>query len=155
MRLRAALLLALLPTAAGCHMPADPQGSYDRIRRTGVLRAGISANQPFTSETGGPEADVVTAFASSLGARVEWTTAAESVLFEGLERFELDVVVGGIDEKNPWAPKLGLTRPYLERDGKRHVIAVAPGENKLLLEFERALKPRAAGIAQRVGGKPL
>ncbi|MEX2272836.1 MAG: hypothetical protein WD690_15295 [Vicinamibacterales bacterium] len=140
---------------AACGVPRDPENSLERIRQTGVIRAGISAREPFTTAAGGPEAEVITAFAQSLGARVEWHHASESTLFEALEKFELDVAVGGFTDDNPWGPKLGLTRPYLEIGNKKHVMAVAPGENRLLLEIERVLRAHAPAVAARVGGKPM
>lgn len=148
----AAILLTLvLPLTAACGMPRDPEDSLGRIRRDGVLRAGITEREPWTPL----EADVVTAFAQSLGARVEWHRASESALFEALETFELDIAVGGFTADNPSAPRLGMTRPYVEAGGKQHVIAVAPGENRLLFEFDRLLRSQAASIAARTGGKPL
>lgn len=141
--------------AAGCGIPRDPEDSFDRIRSTGVLRAGITAREPFTTGSGGPEADVITAFAQSLGARVEWHPGSESTLFEALEKFELDVAIGGFTADHPWGPKLGLTRPYVKAGDKKHVIAVAPGENRLLFEFERVLRAHAPAVASRVGGKPI
>ena len=136
-------------------MPRDPDKTLQRIAQSGVLRAGITARLPWTTDGGGPDADAVDAFARAFGARVEWRRGSESELFEALERRELDIVVGGFTEDNPWGPKLGMTRPYAEADGKRHVVAVAPGENRLLLEFERALRAQAASIAARTGARPL
>lgn len=138
-------------------MPKDPEDTLTRIRETGVLRAGIAPREPWTASSGagGPEADFVTAFAQSLGARVEWRHGSESELFEALETFELDVVVGGFTADNPWGPRLGMTRPYAEAGRKKHVMAVAPGENRLLLEFERALRAHAPAIAARTGTKPV
>lgn len=142
-------------TAAACGIPKDPEDSMTRIRQTGVLRAGITARPPWTTDAGGPEADAVTAFAQSLGARVEWRRGSESELFEALEKFELDLAVGGFTDDNPWGPKLGMTRPYAEADGKKHVAVAAPGENRLLLEFERALRAQAPAITARTGGTPI
>ena len=136
-------------------MPRDPEGSFERIRRTGVLRAGITAREPFTTAGGGPEADVIRDFARTLGATVEWRQGSESALFESLEKFELDVAIGGFTEDNPWGPKLGLTRPYVEAAGRKHVVAVAPGENRLLVEVERVLRAHAPAVAARVGGRPI
>ena len=140
---------------SACGIPRDPEDSLDRIKQTRVVRAGIVEREPFTSATGGPEADVITAFAQSLGAQVEWHRASESTLFEALEKFELDVAVGGFTFDNPWALKLGFTRPYLETGKKQHVIAAAPGENRLLFELERVLRAHAPAIAAKVGGKAL
>jgi len=150
-RAAAIALTILIPLTAACGMPRDPEDSFDRIRRGGVLRAGITDREPWTPA----EAAVVDAFAQSLGARVEWHRASESALFEALETFDLDVAVGGFTADNPSAPRLGMTRPYVEADGRKHVIAVAPGENRLLFEFDRMLRAQAASIAARTGGKPL
>ena len=149
-----ALLLAVSVSSA-CGIPRDPEDSLERVRRTGVLRAGITAREPFTTATGGPEADVITAFAQSLGARVEWHPGSESALFEALEKFELDVAVGGFTADHPWGPKLGLTRPYLKAGKKKHVVAAAPGENRLLFELERVLRAHASAVAARVGAEPI
>lgn len=157
MKVRARVLAIWLVAAAvaGCGMPRDPDDSLDRIRQTGVLRAGITTHLPWTTDSGGPEADAVTAFAQALGARVEWRRGSESELFEALEQFELDIVVGGLTADNPAAPKLGMTRPYAKAEGKKHVIALAPGENRLILEFERVLRANAPAIAARVGAEPI
>ena len=141
--------------SAACGIPRDPDNSFERITKSAVLRAGITARPPWTTGEGGPEAETVEAFARALGVRVEWRRGSESELFEALEQRELDIVVGGFTDDNPWGPKLGLTRPYAEADGKRHVVAVAPGENRLLLEFDRMLRAQAAAIAARTGSKPL
>lgn len=144
---------------AGCNLPRDPEDSLNRIRRTGVLRAGFTVHEPWVRLEGnspaGPEADVVTAFAQSLGARVEWRNGSESQLFEALETFEIDVAIGGFDQANPWAPKLGTTRPYVEVDSKKHIVALPPGENRLLVAFERALRGHAPAVAAAVGGTPV
>jgi polar amino acid transport system substrate-binding protein len=160
---RACAAVLLISTAAvslaGCGIPRDPNDALENIRQHGVLRAGYTKHEPWVTDAGGvptgPEADVVAAFAHSLGARVEWRNDSESRLFEALERFELDVVVGGLTADNPAAPKLGATRPYVEVDKKQHIAAVAPGENRLLMEFERALRAHAPAVAARVGGKPV
>jgi hypothetical protein len=140
---------------AGCGIPRDPGGSLERIARTGILRAGISVRPPWTTDGGGPEADAVEGFARARGARVEWRRGSESELFEALEKRDLDIVIGGFTEDHPWGPRLGLTRPYAEAGGKRHVIAVAPGENRLLFEFDRMVRAQASSIAARTGAKPL
>ena len=145
----------LAAAAAGCGIPRDPEDSLDRIRQSGVLRAGITTHLPWTTDSGGPEADAVAAFAQALGARVEWRRGSESELFEALEKFELDVAVGGFTADNPAAPKLGMTRPYVKADGRKHVVALAPGENRLILEFERLLRAHAPAIAARVGAEPI
>lgn len=124
-----------------------------------MLRAGFTLHEPWVrfegDAAGGPEADVVKAFADSIGARVEWREGSESQLFEALEKFEIDIAIGGFEQSNPWAPKLGTTRPYVKVDDKKHIMTLPPGENRLLVEFERTLRARAPAVAAAVGGKPL
>lgn len=145
--------------AAACGIPRDPEDSLDRVRQTGILRAGFTVHEPWVTTDGaggasGPEAEIISRFAGSLGARVEWRQGSESELFEALERFELDVVIGGLTADNPAGPSLGLTRGYVERD-EQHVIASAPGENRLLVALERAVRAHAPAVAARVGGKVI
>lgn len=157
-RLHRIAVLVLAALVASCGIPRDPEDSLTRIRRTGVLRAGFTEHAPWVTLNGsvaGPEARVVEAFARSLGARVEWTRGAETQLFEALEHFDIDVAVGGFDASNPWMPKLGATRPYVEADDKQHVVALPPGENGLIVAFERVLRAHAADVATAVGGTPV
>jgi ABC-type nitrate/sulfonate/bicarbonate transport system substrate-binding protein len=144
----------------GLYVTLEPQANWkvvlDRVITGELDGSHMLAGQPLGASIGiGTKADLVTAFAHSLGARVEWHNDSEAALFEKLEKFELDVVVGGLTADNPWAVKVGFTRPYVEADGKGHVVAVAPGENRLLVEIERALRAHAAAVAARVGGKPV
>lgn len=161
---RAALAAVVLVSLAalsstGCGIPRDANDALTNIRQNGVVRAGYTTHDPWvTGNAGapsGPEADVVAAFAQSLGARVDWRNGSEAQLFEALERFELDIVVGGLTADNPSAPTLGVTRPYVEVGKKQHIAAVAPGENRLLMEFERTLRAHAPAVAARVGGRPV
>ena len=153
------VLIALSVISLGCDLPRDTSGSLDSIRTSGILRAGYTTHEPWVIEQAGtatgPEADVVSAFAQSLGAHVEWRYGSESQLFEALETLELDVIIGGLTADNPGLVKLGMTRPYIEVDKKQHVAAVAPGESRLLMEFERVLRAHAPAVAARVGGRPV
>lgn len=159
--MRRLITLALAASAvSACGLPRDPNKSVDRIRQTAVLRAGFTEHAPWVTRAEGgraegPEAELVERFAESLGARAEWRHGSESQLFDALEQFELDIVVGGLTADNPSAPRLGVTRPYVERDDKQHVMAVAPGENRLLVALERVLGAHAREIAARTGGKAI
>lgn len=144
--------------AFGCDAPRDPERTLERIRATGELRAGAVSNPPYvvTSSSGvsGPEVATVEAFAAAHGAGVTWVVGAEEDLVERLERFELDVVVGGITEESPRAKKVGATLPLYEAtSGKRHVILTAPGENRLLLALDRAVWSRREQLRRSVGGR--
>ena len=75
---------------------------------------------------GGVEVGLVEAFATSLGAGIEWTEGSEQELFGAMEMGQLDLVIGGIDSENPWSSKVALTHPYLTT---QVVIAAPRGTN--------------------------
>lgn len=145
---RPVVLLVLLSLLLGCaSIPKDPQQTIERVRQTGVLRAGASPSQDLVKVDGdrvsGPEADLVTGFARSQGAQVRWQIGGEEELVEAMEEGELDVLAGGLTTQSPWADTVGLTRAYAQstQRGKRveHVLAVPLGENATLVALERYL----------------
>jgi polar amino acid transport system substrate-binding protein len=158
MRKKLALTIAglLLPLLAGCglQIPADPEGTLERVAG-GTLKAGISHNPPWTetpsgSEPAGTEAELVRSFAAEHDARVEWVAGGESNLIRQLERGELDLVVGGLTKDSPWSKYAALTHPYLETrnaqgDKEQHVMAVRMGENAFMVALEEFLLEDEAG----------
>jgi hypothetical protein len=96
-------------------MPRDPQKTSARVKE-GTLRAGAMVNPPWSwshgHEVRGVEVEAVQRMAAGLGSKVEWTFGSESDLLEGLQAFQLDLVVGGLQGDTPYRPKLGLSRPY-------------------------------------------
>lgn len=131
-------------------IPADPDGTLDRVVTSGELRVGASVQPPYVTvpvapeeDPGGSEVELVDGFAESLGAEAVWVVGGEEDLVRRLEEGELDVVVGGLTAKSPWGSKVALTRPYLtvQEHGKKvdHVLAAVPGENALLSELEHYL----------------
>lgn len=149
MAVAAVLLLVML---AGCSatIPADPNGTLDRVTG-GTLRVGVSPNPPWTDLPNGTEADphgtevrLVEDFAESIKAEVEWVTGGEEALIGRLERGELELVIGGLTARSPWAEKVALTYRYTETTGPEgekalHVMAVPMGENAFLVELESFL----------------
>jgi polar amino acid transport system substrate-binding protein len=133
-----ALALLVLPFSRGAGgFPRDPEGTSDRVHG-GTLRVGLVENRPWVvrenDAPGGIEGDLVRKLAQELGAKPEWHWSGEQAHMEALERFELDLVVGGITKQTPWKKTVGLTDTFFEK----HVWATAPGENafiKLLDEF--------------------
>src|SRR3954451_16104876 len=59
----------------------------------------------------GPEVDLAHLFASRFAARPQWFWGGEQKHMEALRRFELDLVVGGLDDRTPWPKSVGITRP--------------------------------------------
>jgi ABC-type amino acid transport substrate-binding protein len=141
------LLGASLASGCGLTIPADPEGTLERVKGSGVLRAGASPRPGWVeaAPTGprGREVDLVEGFAASLGAEVAWTTGGEEHLVSLLEQGRLDVAVGGVTDQNPWVEKVALTRPYVEveADGttEAHVMMTRMGENAFLSALERWL----------------
>ncbi|WNB86228.1 transporter substrate-binding domain-containing protein [Cellulomonas sp. ATA003] len=143
--------LAAVSSACGAGFPADPEGTLDRVRG-GVLRVGVSADPPWTELPDGTGTDAPTGveptlleeFARSVDAEVAWTVAGEEALVRELEAGRLDVVVGGLTGRSPWAEKVALTQPYVtltnpEGRPEHHVMATPMGENGFLVALERFL----------------
>lgn len=156
-----ASVLALGITLTGCGMyPADPDGTLERVTG-GTLRVGASENGDWVELTGsgstdsqdgtrreqdvqGSDAELVRGFAAKVGAEIEWVSGTEHVLAEELKHGELDLVIGGLDDKTPWVQHGGLTRVYAESRNSRgsrqlHVMLVPMGENAFLLELDKFL----------------
>lgn len=143
------LILVLTVLLAACTtVPADPEGTLDRVRG-GILRVGVSPHEPWTvigtgSEPAGLEVDLVRAFAASQRARVDWRVGGEEALMTQLKGRELDLVVGGLTSDTPWSNHAAITRPYAEGPDpagkvRERVMAAPMGENAFLLELERFL----------------
>lgn len=152
LRLAVALALTLPMWACGA-VPRDSHGALDRIRG-GVLRAAVVEHPPWTVVDGravsGTEAQLLDAWASQLGARVEWRPGALDELVEALHRREVDVLAAGLHQNTPYAPRLALTQPYAEtKDAhgttQRLVLAVTPGESALLFNLDQFLAARGRG----------
>ena len=153
---RVTLLATVVTTLfAGCgvSIPTDPEGTLERVSG-GTLRVGVSPNPPWTVTSGnaqptGSEVDLVTEFAASLPAQVQWTVGGEEPLIKALERGELDLVIGGLTSDTPWTEHAGVTKPYGEATdpaGERVelVMAAPPGENAFLLRLEKFLLTRGS-----------
>lgn len=148
----AALALAL----AGCGLtvPSDPDGTLETVSG-GVLEVGVTPNPPFTEiddaddeEPSGTEVTLVESFAASIDAELSWTVGSEEDLVRQLEEGDLDLVIGGITERTPWAAHAAPTRAYaqaLQPDGSTTgVVMLTPmGENAFLAALEQHLDEAA------------
>lgn len=136
------VMLAVL-TGCGLSIPADPDGTTQRIRDDGVLRAAASIDPPLVVDghpaPTGRLVELVEEFAEELGARVTWTVASEESMVVGLENGEIDLGVGGMTADTMWTDRIGITRGYPSipgADGREIVLFVPLGENRLLTELE-------------------
>ncbi|MBE2315618.1 transporter substrate-binding domain-containing protein [Solirubrobacter sp. CPCC 204708] len=105
MRLIAVLLAVVV---AGCQYPRDPEGTLERVRG-GTLRVGVAPVEPWEAV----ERQLISEFARTLDARIEWVEGSESELMEALAGRQLDVVIAGLDRASPWMNEAALTRPYV------------------------------------------
>lgn len=146
LRIASALSLVLATVAlSGCERyPRDPERSLERAIERGTLRVGLSEARPWVTSDGdfpgGVEVALIEGFARELGVEPDWRWGSVEEHVLALERFELDVVAGGVTKENPWTKRVAPTRPYYEK----HLLMVPPGENALLVRLERhLLRPRA------------
>ncbi|WP_019181271.1 hypothetical protein [Microbacterium yannicii] len=140
-----ALLLVGCLSGCGLAVPADPDGTLDRVRG-GELRAGASASGSLVTVNGdevdGSLVELVEGFGASLEAEVEWTVGSEEELVDALEAGSLDLAVGGMTDRTPWSDRVGVTRGYTGipgSDGRTVVMLVPMGENAWQSELERHL----------------
>lgn len=114
---RFAVVLLLAAGVVSCRYPQDPRDTLDRATG-GVMRVGVIPNPPWTTWEGGEarglEAQLVRRFAAELGARIEWHPNQGHSVLETLERFGLDLVIGGLTEDDPWQDRVAFTDPYYE-----------------------------------------
>ena len=141
-------LAAALLGGCGLQIPSDPDGTLERVRSTAELRVGVSPHPPFTTlptqpegDPGGTEVELIAGFAEEQGAETVYVVEGEEELVRLLQEGELDVMVGGLTDKTPWAKKhVATTRPYVttREDDKdvKHVMATVRGENALLTALE-------------------
>lgn len=129
---------ALLAGCAG--LPRDQHGMTERIRQKGVLIVGVSREKS-DSDLSRREKQLVEKIARRLGARVQWRPGNAHELLEELEQLKLPLVAATVPSDSPFAESVGLSQPYL-KDGPRHkdyCLAVAPGENRLLLIVDQII----------------
>ena len=142
--MRAVLILAVAWSTA-CDLPRDPVGTLDQVRG-GTLRVGAVASPPYlvraAGGAAGPEAELVGEFARSVGADVAWHWGSLDDHMKSLESFELDVVAAGLTAASPWKTRVGFTRPWRQEGKQKHVLAVPPGENGLLVVLETLIEER-------------
>jgi len=82
------------------------------------VRVGLVEHPPWvvrtSGEPAGVEVDLVRNFASELATTTEWHWGGEQEQMEALERFQLDLVIGGLTDQTPWRKYVGLTSSYFE-----------------------------------------
>jgi len=144
------LLAALCIAAIGCSLPRDADDSLSRIEN-GSMRVGVSPNPPWVAISGdtlaGYEATILSELSHQLHSRIEMHPGAESVLLQPLHDRKLDIVVGGLTSDSRWKADVALTKGYhKDSEGKQHVLALPPGENRWLVRVEEYLHDNDARL---------
>ena len=120
-----------LLAACGCsQIPQDPEGTFDRVRAERSFRVGMIA-----SPAHHPAAEaIVQRVEQATGARASVEQGALEALLTRLEEGKLDLVVGEVSPKSPWAKRVTLLPPVAERVELRehqHISLIARnGENR-------------------------
>ena len=140
------LCLGLCVTGCGA-LPRDPEGTLERVRSERLFKVGIIADGGATagdSET----AAFLAAVSRATGARAAARQGAAEPLLLDLEDGKLDLVIGAISPKSPWASEVAILRPIAEPTAPQHLI-VTPvarnGENKWIMLLEREADEVAGG----------
>ena len=119
----AALVLALL-LAFGCSSmkkaptPVSATPVLQQIQKTGVLRVGLSGNQPpfnMTTRAGkiiGIEPDLANSLAESIGARAEFVVRPFGELLAALEAGEVDIVMSQMTMTPERNSRVAFAGPY-------------------------------------------
>ena len=151
MRRAFALVTVLLLCLTACGIPRDPDASLERAMERGELVVGASHTEPALivdgDDVSGPEAELVEAFAASRSMTVRWVAGGEEALVRMLEHGDLDLMVGGLTDKTPWASHVGVTRPWSEDTDEygepiKRVVAARLGENAMISAFETFVDER-------------
>jgi polar amino acid transport system substrate-binding protein len=121
------VILAICAWGLACHsLPRDPRSTLQHVEN-GILRIGLVERPPWVvrtaGEPAGTEVELVRQFAQELGATPEWHWGGEQQHMEALERYQLDLMIGGITDDTPWRKYVGLTGPYFE---SRIVVGIPP-----------------------------
>ena len=111
------LFLALL--LASCDdFPRDPDHTLEKVRN-GELRVGMRESEPWAMRNNkvmsGVEVALVQELARRLNAKIRWVTPGPAPIefFDALYRGQLDLVIGGLTQDNPWSRRVTFTRPYI------------------------------------------
>lgn len=137
-------MLLLVLTGCGISVPADPDGSLQRVVGD-ELRVGVAAEPDISTaadQPQGPLPDLARDFAETLHANTTWTVASEESLVRMIESGEIDLALGDFSPQTPWSDRVAISRPFAAPEGTPapELVAFLPlGENAFVSEFETYL----------------
>ncbi len=136
-----ALTLSAL-TLSGCaSLPRDQQGWTAQIQKDRVLVVGYSKPAKDDAPIFDREKIVLQKLAQRLGAKLELKEGNAHSLLDDVKNRRLAMVVAQIPADSPFKEKLGFSQTFYTRqsDKTEYSIAVAPGENRLLLLLDQTI----------------
>jgi hypothetical protein len=142
------LIACLAALLAGCgSLPRDPDGTLQRVRFEHAFRVGIIADGG--APAGNAEMAAFLARVSrATGARPMVRRGASEALLLDLEAGGLDLVLGSLAPKSPWADEVAILRPIAEPVAPQHLVVtpiVRNGENRWIMLLEREADAVAGG----------
>ena len=141
--MKPALLLAAALLVGGCDaIPADADGTLERIRGERRFRVGLiaSARPPLAADRARA---LLQGLSGATGARPAIEEGAGEAMLTRLEAGEIDLVLGEFSEQSPWAASVTVSEPIATRGPIVLAAAARNGENAWIsLVFREA---RAVG----------
>ncbi|GGB76280.1 hypothetical protein GCM10007424_15360 [Flavobacterium suaedae] len=123
----------------GCSFPKDPEDSFNKTKEQG-LKVGVINNPPYSyykeGKAYGKEVKLIERFTKKEGLKINYISGSESTLVEKLKNYNINVVIGGFDNKTVWKEKAGLTTNY---NNNENCFLISKGENKLLFKLDSFL----------------
>jgi len=133
---------------SGCSsLPRDQQGWTAQIQKDRVLVVGYSKPAKDDAPIFDREKVVLQKLAQRLGAKLELKEGNAHSLLDDVENRRLAMVVAQIPADSPFAEKLGFSQTFYTRESDKteYSIAVAPGENRLLLLLDQTIADQQKG----------
>jgi hypothetical protein len=149
-RRRMPLLLGIISLhiflLGGCSLladlPRDARGSISKLQAGQPLVVGVPAqNEEDDAPVAAREKALLQKLASRLGTRIEWKRGNTHRLLEDLEQAQVLVVAAQLPSDTPFAQHVALSQPFWKKGPreKDFCFALAPGENRLMLELDRLI----------------
>lgn len=141
--MKPATLFAAALLLAGCDsIPADADGTLERVRGERRYRVGLIA----TLDGLAPDRSgaLLSRLSKATGARAAIEPGAAEPLLTRLEEGGLDLVIGEFAEKSPWSARVALTEPIATRGGIVLLAAARNGENGWISLVHREARAAAA-----------
>lgn len=111
------LSCVLAPIISCSNLPRDPKQTLQRVQAQ-PMRVGLVEHPPWVIRANGAprgvEVELVRQFANELGTTAEWHWGGAQQQMEALEKYGLDIVIGGFTSRSPWKDYVGFSAPFFE-----------------------------------------